>query len=61
MSNGKTVSLSDDLARMLDDEVRHTRETTKVEVSRGQVAAGILKPELERRLAAREKRKAVKP
>lgn len=53
MPKGKTVSLSDDLARMLDEEARHASTVAHVEVSRGQVAAGILKPELERRMKER--------
>jgi hypothetical protein len=49
MPGGKTVSLSGDLAKMLDDEVQAERTRTRMEVSRGQVAASILRPELERR------------
>ncbi len=54
MAGGKTVSLSDDLARLLDEEVRHASAVAKVDVSRAQVVAGIIKPELLRRRAERE-------
>lgn len=54
MPSSNTLSLRTDLARLMDEEAEYmTKKNGGIPVSRGALGDSILRPELERRRAAR--------